>query len=348
VDNGDGTITDNVTGLVWEKQGASSLYYWEAQKQIENLNGRKFGGHENWRIPTIEELCSLLDLEKNPQGYYTPSVFGSAQSPCWTSDIDELPRARFAKVRFSVDFSKGEISSSPSEHAQGVSPQRLCLKAVRTAMQPQMPAKAERPGSADSVKTGKDSRVALLPGETKSDVIQKIKLRDKAEMNLNDQDVISVLKQHNLFSKSYNPKGLFPNSFTENGDGTISDKVTGLMWQKGGSQSDVTFSTAQKHVQDFNEKRFGGHREWRLPTVEELCSLLKAEPNNEKLHIDRLFESVQRACWSSDLSAQSVQSGGHRSRSAFVVDFAMGDLRIDGADVWSQTRRYVRAVRTIE
>jgi hypothetical protein len=215
-------------------------------------------------------------------------------------------------------------------------------------MQPQMPAKAERPGSADSVKTGKDSRVALLPGETKSDVIQKIKLRDKAEMNLNDQEVISVLKQHNLFSKSYNPKGLFPNSFTENGDGTISDKVTGLMWQKGGSQSDVTFYTAQKHVQDLNEKRFGGHREWRLPTVEELCSLLKAEPNNEKLHIDRLFESVQRACWSSDLSAQSVQSGGHRSRSAFVVDFAMGDLRIDGADVWSQTRRYVRAVRTIE
>lgn len=352
VDNGDGTVTDKITGLVWEKEGASSLYYWDAQKRIENLNDQKLGGHGNWRIPTLEELCSLLDSKSNPQGYYIPSVFGNPQGVCWTSDIKEFPYVNSAgKPRFTVGFSKAEISYAQSEHGPtgpDKSPKRLYLKAVRTEMQPRMTAKAERPVPADSAKAGKDSRVALLPEETKSDVIQKMKLRDRAEMNLSDQDVEIMLKQRNLFSRSHNPKGIFPNSFADNEDGTITDKVTGLMWQKGGSPSDLTFYTAQKHVQDLNEKRFGGHREWRLPTVEELCSLLKAEPNNEKLHIDRLFESAQRACWSSDLSAQSVQSGGHRSRSAFVVDFAMGDLRIDGADVWSQTRRYVRAVRTIE
>ena len=351
MDNGDGTITDKITGLVWEKEGASSLYYWDAQKRIENLNDQKLGGHGNWRIPTLEELCSLLDSKSNPQGYYISSVFGNPQGVCWTSDIDEDHRnARYTKYRFSVDFSKGEISSFNSEHSftggGGVpQPQRLYMKTVRTLMQPQMTAKAERPVPADSAKAGKDSRVALLPGETKSDVIQKMKLRDRAEMNLSDQDVEIMLKQRNLFSRSHNPKGIFPNSFADNEDGTITDKVTGLMWQKGGSPSDVTFYTAQKYVQDLNEKRFGGHREWRLPTVEELCSLLKAEPNNRKLHIDRLFESLQSACWSSDLSAQGA---GFRLRSAFVVDFVTGDFRIDFAEIWSQTRRYVKAVRTIE
>jgi len=72
---------------------------------------------------------------------------------------------------------------------------------------------------------------------------------------------------------------------------------------------------------------------------------LKAEPNNRKLHIDRLFESLQSDCWSSDLSAQGA---GFRLRSAFVVDFVTGDFRIDFAEIWSQTRRYVKAVRTIE
>jgi hypothetical protein len=196
-------------------------------------------------------------------------------------------------------------------------------------------------------RTRKESQLASIPLGVGDKGFRRISLRS-VPTGLAPQDLKSMIEKYNSPVQPSNPKGQFQREYVDNGDGTISDKVTGLMWQKGGSQSDVTFSTAQKHVQDFNEKRFGGHREWRLPTVEELCSLLKAEPNNEKLHIDRLFESVQRACWSSDLSAQSVQSGGHRSRSAFVVDFAMGDLRIDGADVWSQTRRYVRAVRTIE
>ena len=254
-----------------------------------------------------------------------------------------------------MDFSNGEISAALSEQARAAQagpPQRLYLKAVRTAMQPQMTAKAERAVPADSARAGKESRVALLPGETKSDVIQKIKLRDKAEMSLSDQDVKIMLKQRNLFSKSNNPKGLFPNSFTDNGDGTITDKVTGLMWQKGGSPSDMTFYTAKKYAQELNEKRFGGHGNWRLPTVEELCSLLKAERNNRKLHIDALFESVQSACWSSDLSAQPAETRvtTYAYRSAFVVDFATGDFRIEPWETGATYHnwRYVRAVRTIE
>jgi hypothetical protein len=201
----------------------------------------------------------------------------------------------------------------------------------------------------ESPKSGKDSRVAHLPGEAKSDVIQKIKLRYRAETNLYEQDIISVLKQQNLFSKSHNPKGLFRNSFTDNGDGTITDKVTGLMWQKGGSPSEVTFYTAKKRVEELNEKRFGGHKDWRLPTVEELCSLLKAEPNNNNLHIDRVFDTVQSTCWSSDISAQAPVYR-FLPRPMVLVDFAMGDFRIEPNLPRSAyaDRYYVRAVRTIE
>jgi hypothetical protein len=114
VDKGGGTVTDNVTGLVWQRKGTPSLYYWEAQKRIEKLNSQKFGGHETWRIPTLEEMCSLLDSAKKFQRYYSPSVFDNAESPCWSSDVDELDRLARYKFRFSVDFSTGEISSFPS------------------------------------------------------------------------------------------------------------------------------------------------------------------------------------------------------------------------------------------
>jgi len=55
-DNGDGTITDNVTGLMWQK-GYEVLTYKEATKQAKTLNLAK---HRDWRVPTIKEAYSLI------------------------------------------------------------------------------------------------------------------------------------------------------------------------------------------------------------------------------------------------------------------------------------------------
>ncbi|MCL5129894.1 DUF1566 domain-containing protein [Algibacter sp. L4_22] len=56
-DNNDGTITDHVTGLVWEKDMGAKMTFDEAFKKAEKSN---LGGYTDWRVPTIKELYSLI------------------------------------------------------------------------------------------------------------------------------------------------------------------------------------------------------------------------------------------------------------------------------------------------
>ncbi|MBF0332853.1 MAG: DUF1566 domain-containing protein [Alphaproteobacteria bacterium] len=58
-DNGDGTVSDPVTGLMWQK-GFTRDVQW---KDAESLARRATtGGHADWRVPTIKELYSLIDF----------------------------------------------------------------------------------------------------------------------------------------------------------------------------------------------------------------------------------------------------------------------------------------------
>lgn len=56
-DNNDDTITDNVTGLVWQKNMGEKMTFEKAFSKAEKLN---LGGHDDWRVPTIKELYSLI------------------------------------------------------------------------------------------------------------------------------------------------------------------------------------------------------------------------------------------------------------------------------------------------
>ncbi|MCG8508640.1 MAG: DUF1566 domain-containing protein [Rhodospirillales bacterium] len=58
-DNGDGTITDNVTGLMWEKNFRRNVVWREAPDVAAGANT---GGHADWRVPTIKELYSLMNF----------------------------------------------------------------------------------------------------------------------------------------------------------------------------------------------------------------------------------------------------------------------------------------------
>ena len=65
-DNGDGTVTDNSTGLMWQ-QASSSNKTWE--QALAYCAGLNLGDHADWRLPAIKELRSLAD---NIQ--YSPSI----------------------------------------------------------------------------------------------------------------------------------------------------------------------------------------------------------------------------------------------------------------------------------
>ena len=61
-DNADGTVTDLITGLMWQKQLGTKLTWRDAGHGAGTLT---LGGHSDWRLPTIKELYSLMDFSGN-------------------------------------------------------------------------------------------------------------------------------------------------------------------------------------------------------------------------------------------------------------------------------------------
>ena len=68
---------------------------------------------------------------------------------------------------------------------------------------------------------------------------------------------------HNAHYPGYEP------SYTDNGDGTVTDHITGLMWEKGIAKAD--FGEAQSLAV---KATTAGYTDWRVPTVKELYSLI--------------------------------------------------------------------------
>lgn len=82
------------------------------------------------------------------------------------------------------------------------------------------------------------------------------------------------------------------NSFTNNGDGTITDRSTGLMWPQGDNGSPLLWSNALAWVQAANATNYLGHNDWRMPNAKELHSIVEyvnAPDFNGKPAIDTAF-----------------------------------------------------------
>ncbi|NQU88727.1 MAG: DUF1566 domain-containing protein [Mariniphaga sp.] len=72
VDNKDGTISDNATGLMWQQADDSILRDWEnALLYAENLN---LAGNNDWRLPNAKELQSIVDYTRSPQTTNSPAI----------------------------------------------------------------------------------------------------------------------------------------------------------------------------------------------------------------------------------------------------------------------------------
>jgi arylsulfatase A-like enzyme len=83
-DNGNGTITDNVTGLMWQKTDAGEMTW---ANSVANASLQLTAGYTDWRLPTPAELFSILNHNNNPALDQTKFPNTNSADYWWTSDI---------------------------------------------------------------------------------------------------------------------------------------------------------------------------------------------------------------------------------------------------------------------
>ncbi len=80
---------------------------------------------------------------------------------------------------------------------------------------------------------------------------------------------------------------------------TVADRATGLLWQQSGSDYPMNWRAARDYIEGLNRGRFGGRSNWRLPTVDELLSLVTEHPRGD-FCIEPVFDRRQQWLWSCD------------------------------------------------
>ncbi|MDP7289492.1 MAG: DUF1566 domain-containing protein, partial [Phycisphaerae bacterium] len=74
-DNGDATVTDNATGLMWSQDDSGAGMNWEdALAWVQQNNAENYLGHDNWRLPNAKELQSLVDYTRSPDTHQTAAI----------------------------------------------------------------------------------------------------------------------------------------------------------------------------------------------------------------------------------------------------------------------------------
>ena len=110
-DNGNGTVTDNVTGLMWEQKTADGgsrdkeiTHTWkDALAYCEDLI---LGGFSDWRLPNPKELERIVDLEKSNPAVDTTYFPNTKNGFYWTGTTC-VGCHKFKA--FAYDFSDGEL-----------------------------------------------------------------------------------------------------------------------------------------------------------------------------------------------------------------------------------------------
>jgi len=215
-DNGDGTVSDLNTGLMWVKARGSQLTWALASSGVSSCT---VGGYSDWRMPTIKELYSLI-LYTGVQGTSMSSTDG------YIPFIDSTV----------FDFVYGTTGSTTTGSRVIDCQDWSSTTYVGTTM--------VNSATAFGLNFA-DGRIKGYP-QTSTNYVRYVRGNSKYGVN----------------------------EFKDNGDGTITDGATRLMWAQADSGVGMDWEAALAWAQAKNPEGYLGHTDWRLPNAKEMQSIV--------------------------------------------------------------------------
>lgn len=240
LDNGDGTVTDLNTGLMWQ-QGLSEKMTWaEAAAGAETCST---GGYTDWRLPTIKELYSLIRF--------------SGTDPSGPSPVNVIP---FIDTDY-FEFEYGDTLSGErlidAQYWSSTVYRGLTMGGDSTAFGVNFA----------------DGRIKGYP-------------RDEAGPSGRSFQMTS-------FARYVRGGSYGENQFQDNGDGTVTDHATGLMWQQADDGTGRNWEDALGYAEGLE---LAGYSDWRLPNAHELQSIVdysRSLQETGSAAIDPVFNCTQ-------------------------------------------------------
>ncbi|KJU85855.1 protein containing DUF1566 [Candidatus Magnetobacterium bavaricum] len=274
-DNGDQTITDTLTALVWSKDAGTpstgsctggKKTWQQALDYVACLNATNYFGHNDWRLPNVNELESLIDGGRYDLSLPSGHLFVNVRSEVyyWSSTI----RAADTSTAWVVFMYDGGVSSDDRSTNGYVWP-------VRSG-----PSGAF--GNAAIWQTGQTTSYAVGDdGASRAGVSWP------------------------------NPR------FTDNGNQTVTDNLTGLLWSRDAGTSTwgnctggiKTWQGALDYMTCLNTAGYLGYNDWRLPNRKELMSLISRQMYSPPLPSGHLFINPwSHEYWSSTTQASDTSN----------------------------------------
>ena len=107
----DALLLDRTTRLIWERSGTRFPVNWkEAKARVRHLNQDKYQGLEGWRIPTVDELLTILTPPPRGMGHCLEPVFDARQHWLWSADRASFIAAWYASLELGF-VASGDFSS---------------------------------------------------------------------------------------------------------------------------------------------------------------------------------------------------------------------------------------------
>ncbi len=100
MDNGDGTVSDNCTGLIWQQEAPFSGPWGDCLEYCENL---ELTGYSDWRLPNVNELQTLINYSRTGPCIDIEYFPGTSSGNHWTSTTHSADPVK----AFDVNFAQG-------------------------------------------------------------------------------------------------------------------------------------------------------------------------------------------------------------------------------------------------